>query len=72
MLEAAGIGPAAVSRHLIAMQFRGWIERMNTPAHHVTAIRALQASAPEDVVRYFEMQGDGTFTVDSMLMHMAG
>jgi hypothetical protein len=45
---------------------------MNTPAHSVTAIRALQSIAPEDVLRYFEVQGDGTFTVDSMLMQMTG
>ncbi len=72
MLEAAGFGPAATRRYRIFMQFRSWIERMNTPAHHVTAIRALQAAAPEDVRRYFEIKDDGSFTMDSMLMHTHG
>lgn len=70
MLERAGFGPAAVRRYRVTLEFRSWIERMHTPAHHVTAIRALQSGAPQDVSRYFEMQSDGTFTVDSMLMQM--
>jgi ubiquinone/menaquinone biosynthesis C-methylase UbiE len=72
MLESAGFGPAAVRRYRVQLQFRSWIERMNTPAPCVTAIRALQTTAPDDVVRHFEMQSDGTFTVDSMLMQMNG
>lgn len=72
MLGAAGFGPATTRCFRVDLQFQSWIERMKTPPHHVTAIRALQSSAPVDVMRYFEMQGDGTFTVDSMLMHMRG
>jgi len=45
---------------------------MNAPADHVTAIRSLQSNAPEDVLRYFALQSDGSFTVDSMLMHTNG
>jgi len=72
MLGKAGFGPAATHCYRVALQFRSWIERMNTPSHHVTAIRALQSIAPVDVLHYFEMQSDGTFTVDSMLMLMSG
>jgi hypothetical protein len=45
---------------------------MNTPAPQVAAIRALQSIAPEDVTRYFEVEGDGSFSVDSMLMQVQG
>jgi ubiquinone/menaquinone biosynthesis C-methylase UbiE len=72
LLEAAGFGPAATRRYRVTLEFRSWVERMNAPAHSVTAIRALQSIAPEDVLRYFEVQRDGTFTVDSMLMQMTG
>lgn len=72
MLRSAGFGPAVTQCYRVTLQFGAWIERMNTPAHHVTAIRALQSAAPREVSRHFEIQGDGTFTVDSMMMHMPG
>jgi recombinational DNA repair protein (RecF pathway) len=72
MLQSAGFGPALIHCYRVTLQFQPWIERMNTPAHHVTAIRALQCAAPAEVSAYFEIQDDGTFTVDSMLMHMNG
>ena len=68
MLGAAGFGPACSRNFRVVLGFQSWIERMNTPAAHVTAIRALQACAPAEVLRYFEVQSDGTFTVDSMLL----
>jgi SAM-dependent methyltransferase len=72
MLAAAGFGPAAARCHRVVLAFQPWIERMNTPVAHVTAIRSLQAGAPADVLRYFAVQDDGTFSVDSMLIHAVG
>jgi len=69
MLALAGFGPAATRCFRVDLQFQAWIERMNTSADHVTAIRSLQSNAPTDVLRYFAVQHDGSFTVDSMLMH---
>jgi SAM-dependent methyltransferase len=72
MLSTAGFGAATARCYRVVLGFQPWIERMNTPADHVTSIRALQSSAPADVIRHFDIQRDGTFTVDSMLMSMTG
>jgi SAM-dependent methyltransferase len=72
MAAAAGFRPAMTRCHRIRLEFQPWIERMNTPAPQVAAIRALQSIAPEDVTRYFEVEGDGSFSVDSMLMQVQG
>jgi SAM-dependent methyltransferase len=72
MQAAAGFRHIMTRCHRVRLEFQPWIERMNTPAPQVTAIRALQSVAPEDVLRYFEVEGDGTFSVDSMLMQMEG
>jgi SAM-dependent methyltransferase len=72
MLAGAGFGPASTRCYRIGLQFQSWIERMNTPAVNVAALRALQSIAPEGVVRHFELQSDGSFSVDSMLMQMGG
>lgn len=69
MLAAAGFGPASTRCYRVELQFQSWIARMNTPAGHVAAIRALQQGAPQDVQRALDLREDGTFTVDSMLMY---
>jgi SAM-dependent methyltransferase len=72
MVAAAGFRATMIRCHRIRLEFQPWIERMNTPAPQVNAIRALQSIAPEDVTRYFEVEGDGSFSVDSMLMQVQG
>jgi ubiquinone/menaquinone biosynthesis C-methylase UbiE len=70
MLGAAGFGPATTHVFRVGLQFQAWTLRMNTPAAQVSAIRALQRAAPQEVLRHFDLQDDGTFTVDSLLMQM--
>lgn len=50
------------------MEFASWIARIRTPAAHVAAIRALQASAPAEVVRHFAIEADGSFLIDSAVI----
>jgi hypothetical protein len=50
------------------LEFSSWIERMKTPEPHMRAIRSLQAMAGSAVARHFELEADGSFTLDSMLM----
>jgi hypothetical protein len=45
---------------------------MNTPPIFVSAIRALQAKADEDVARHFAIEADGSFWLDTMLMMAEG
>ena len=68
MLEAAGFTPGAVLPSRPRMEFASWIARMRTPATHVAAIRALQASAAADVVAHFAIEPDGSFLLDSALI----
>ena len=70
MLAAAGFGPAHSLCYRVRLQFQAWITRMNTPPGLVEAIRALQQRAPRDVQHHFDLEADGTFTVDSMLLWM--
>jgi hypothetical protein len=41
---------------------------MSTPPEHVAAIRSLQQRASREVRDYFEIEADGSFTVDTMLI----
>ena len=50
------------------MEFASWIARMRTPPTHMAAIRALQASAAADVAAHFQIEPDGSFLLDSVLI----
>lgn len=72
LLREAGIAPGAVSRFRLPLEFSAWIRRMATPPIHTEAIRSLQAAAAAEVREHFEIQADGSFTLDTMLMVGAG
>jgi SAM-dependent methyltransferase len=72
MAEAAGFNPTRCERYRIRLEFSAWVARMNTPPIFVSAIRALQAKADEDVVRHFAIEADGSFSIDTMLMTAEG
>jgi ubiquinone/menaquinone biosynthesis C-methylase UbiE len=65
-LKAAGFAPGAPTMRRVRLDFATWIARMATPEVNVKAIRALQTSMPRDVAAYFELESDGSFTIDSM------
>ncbi|MGE4373316.1 MAG: class I SAM-dependent methyltransferase [Xanthobacter sp.] len=64
--QAAGFRIEKVTPRRLTLDFSSWVARIRTPALHVQAIRALQQGASEEVVRHFEIQPDGTFTVDTL------
>ncbi|HLH12060.1 MAG TPA: class I SAM-dependent methyltransferase [Methylovirgula sp.] len=64
-LEAAGFTIRGVTKRRVRLDFKSWVARMNTPPLHAEAIRSLQAQMPEDVVRHFEIEPDGSFTIDT-------
>ncbi|WP_334174822.1 class I SAM-dependent methyltransferase [Pseudoxanthobacter sp.] len=64
----AGFAAGRLTRRRLRLEFASWIARIRTPAVHATAIRSLQDRAPDDVRRHFEMEPDGTFTVDTMTL----
>ena len=54
----------------LMLEFGSWVARMRTPAHFVTAIRALQQSVSEEVAAHFAIQPDGSFTSDIMMFEV--
>ena len=68
LLEQAGFRTTSTSCFRIRMEFSSWVARMRTSPSHVLAIRSLLGGAPSEVRRYFELQEDGTFAIDSMLI----
>ncbi|RDU15612.1 class I SAM-dependent methyltransferase [Citrobacter freundii] len=58
----------------LALEFSSWVARMRTPAALSDAIRAYQQSASAQVKDYFALQGDGSFTSDTIMVeaHKAG
>lgn len=72
MLEGAGFRPGTVSGFRLRLEFSSWIKRINTPDTHVQAILSLQKRAGAEVTRHFEIEPDGSFTIDTMLMVAEG
>ncbi|RBP16828.1 methyltransferase family protein [Roseiarcus fermentans] len=68
LVEAAGFAVETSARFRVRLEFRSWIERIRTPAVQAEAIRALGKLAPSEVVRHFEIEPDGSFTLDTMLI----
>jgi adenine/guanine phosphoribosyltransferase-like PRPP-binding protein len=66
MLRSAGFVPAAVTARRLRLDFAAWIARMRTPQTHVEAIRSLQSLASAEVKQAFEIEPDGTLTVDAI------
>lgn len=67
-LQTAGFKVEATQGFRLRLDFPTWIERMQTPPAHVEAIRSLQRRAPAEVIDYFAIEADGSFTVDTMLI----
>ena len=68
MLGDAGFAVDKVTHGRLRMAFSSWIARMRTPEPLVAAIRALQASAPDEVARHFGIEPDGSFWLDTVLI----
>lgn len=67
-LTSIGFEVGQVSGYRLRLEFASWIERMKTPETHVAAIRSLQQRAAAAVTDYFEIEDDGSFTVDTALI----
>ncbi len=65
-LTQAGFMPGKFINTRLRLEFSAWVERINTPALHIQAIRSLQLDMSEDVIKYFGIEADGSFTVDTM------
>lgn len=69
-LERAGFSVRTTRSARLRLEFASWVERMRTPEPMRAAIRGLQKGAPEDVVGYFGIASDGSFTVDTLMLEV--
>ncbi|CAI2079035.1 class I SAM-dependent methyltransferase [Serratia ficaria] len=67
LLTEAGLVVREVTSDRLYLEFSSWVARMRTPEHFVTAIRALQQAASDEVAGHFAIQPDGSFTSDIMM-----
>ena len=62
--ERNGFRVERTASHSLSLGFASWVERMNTPSHHVAAIRSLQRGASQDVRDALAYRDDGSFAMD--------
>lgn len=68
MASEAGLIAGEVTTDRLPLEYTSWIARMRTPEHFAVAIRELQKVMSDDVVKHYEIQPDGTFTSDIMML----
>lgn len=68
VLDAAGFRITRTVKRRLRMEFASWIARMQTPPVRRDAIRSLQDGATAHIARAFELELDGSFTIDSVAM----
>jgi len=67
-LGRAGLAPRGIRTWRLRMDFPTWTARMRTPEENVRAIRALQAAAAVETRAFFEIEADGSFLLDVMMI----
>ena len=67
-LTGAGFAVLATRTWRLRMDFATWIARMNTPDVNRDAIRALQEAASDAVRTHFEIEPDGSFMLDTLML----
>lgn len=68
MLTAAGLTPGHTETYRLHLEFQSWVDRIGSPESHRPALRSLLAGAAAEVKQHFEVEADGSFTFDTMLM----
>jgi SAM-dependent methyltransferase len=66
-LADAGFAPSKTANGRFRLEFSAWVERIGTPPLHIEAIHSLQSCIAKDAVDYFEIEADGSFSVDTMM-----
>lgn len=68
--EGTALRPMRSARRRLRLDFTSWVERIRTPELHVAAIRSLFAGASTDVASHFEIEADGSFTIDTLTLEL--
>jgi ubiquinone/menaquinone biosynthesis C-methylase UbiE len=70
-LARAGFRVRNTQRRRLRMDYPTWVERMRTPEAHRVAIRSLQQTVSTETARYFTLEPDGSFTLDTLQIEAA-
>lgn len=68
LFREAGFTATLRKQWPVPIEFSAWIERMRTPPERVAAIHAVWSAAPDEVRTFFEVQSDGSFTLQKILV----
>lgn len=71
MLAEAGFAVTDQRPGRLRMEFAAWTARMRTPAPAMEAIRHIQSRAGQEVAEHFAMEGDGSYTLDTITLTAA-
>ena len=69
--EYAGFGVEQIDKQSLKLDFKSWVERMQTPESHIKTIRQLQNTVSNTVKDYFQIQADGSFQSDVLYLVLA-
>ena len=67
-LAEAGFRLRGTVTRRLRMDYPSWVERMRTPEVHRAGIRSLQQKAAASTAAYFEIEEDGSFSIDALQM----
>lgn len=59
--ESAGFKIEQVEKQSLKLDFKSWVERMQTPKDAIATLRFLQQKAADMVKKYYQIQSDGSF-----------
>jgi len=64
----AGLAVRSHARQRLHLEYSAWVERMRTPAPMREAIRQLQQAMGEEVRQYYQIEADGSFSTDVLVL----
>ena len=67
-LSEAGLHVRNSSRQRLRLEYTSWVERMRTPEVLRAAILELQKAMGQEVRDYYDIQADGTFSTDVLVV----
>ena len=67
-VSEAGLHVRSHTRQPLRLEFSSWVERMRTPEPMRVAIRQLQQAMGEEVRQYYQIEADGSFSTDVLVL----
>ena len=67
-VSEAGLHTRSSTRQRLRLEYTTWVERMRTPEVMRGAIRELQQAMGNEVREYFQIEADGSFSTDVLVL----